>query len=391
MNFKTLKIANLGQIKQATAKFADLTVFVGPQATGKSIFLQLFKLLVDTGPIIAELKRFNLEWDGKIENFLELYFGEGMAAIYRPGETRVSLDNKEVKLGNITRGKKRKQETVFLIPAQRVLTLREGLTRPFTDYRSGDPFAVREFSERLHYLVQSEFSKGSELFPVTKRLKAEFRRLIAENVFGEFGLRTDPRQFEKRLVLSPPSKGASKATSLPYLVWSAGQREFVPLLLGLYWLLPSTKVARRRDLEWVLIEELEMGLHPNAISVVMLMMLDLLLRGYKVALSTHSPHVLDVVWAFRVLKEKGGQARDVLDLFALPSNPGTKALAEAALEKTTSVYYFGRDGYVKDISRLDPGAQDSAESGWGGLSEFSGHVGDVVSQVVARAEEEDRQ
>ena len=37
-----------------------------------------------------------------------------------------------------------------------------------------------------------------------------------------------------------------------------------------------------------------------------------------------------------------------------------------------------------DISDLDPGAEDSHEAGWGGLTEFSGQVGDVVAEVAAR-------
>ena len=54
----------------------DLTVFVGPQATGKSLVLQLFKLLQDYGPVVATLKRY-----GMVAETLSLlshaYFGEG--------------------------------------------------------------------------------------------------------------------------------------------------------------------------------------------------------------------------------------------------------------------------------------------------------------------------
>jgi len=38
MSPKRISVSNLGQIKNADVKFGDLTVFVGPQATGKSIF-----------------------------------------------------------------------------------------------------------------------------------------------------------------------------------------------------------------------------------------------------------------------------------------------------------------------------------------------------------------
>ena len=43
-----LRIENLGPIRQAEVAFGDLTVIVGPQATGKSIFLQTLKLVLDS-------------------------------------------------------------------------------------------------------------------------------------------------------------------------------------------------------------------------------------------------------------------------------------------------------------------------------------------------------
>ena len=42
-----------------------------------------------------------------------------------------------------------------------------------------------------------------------------------------------------------------------------------------------------------------MGLHPQGIATAMLLVLELLRRGYKVVLSTHSTVVLDMVWALR--------------------------------------------------------------------------------------------
>lgn len=381
---KTLRVKNLGPIKDATIEFGDLTVLVGPQATGKSVLLQLLELLLDVGPIRNELRRFNLDWGGSLESFLELYFGEGMSGMYDAARTQIESDGEDVALKQIIgRGRRGTKEELFFIPAQRVLSLREGLTRPFTDYRTGDPFVVREFSEKLHYLVQSEFARSTSLFPQVKRLKTEFRDLLSENIFGGFGLKTDAEKFQKRIVLVNPTSGVS----LPYLVWSAGQREFVPLLLGLYWLIPSTRVSRRGSLKWVVIEEPEMGLHPNAISVVMLLVLELLHRGYKVCVSTHSPHVLDVVWALQVMKRNQGTEQDVRELFKLHANPPTKALAKNTLKKDYRVFFFKRDGTTVDISHLDPGADDSAEAGWGGLAEFSGNVGDIVARVVAQAEE----
>jgi energy-coupling factor transporter ATP-binding protein EcfA2 len=379
-----ISVSNIGQIKNADVKFGDLTVFVGPQATGKSIFLQLLKLVVDAPSIQAEFKKFGIDWEGKLGNLLELYFGEGMSGIWQDGVSQLKVDGKDTSLEAYAKGLKRKEkdERLFFIPAQRVMSLRDGLTQPFSVYRSGDPFVLREFSEKLHQLVQNEFGRNPELFPQANRLKKAERDLLSEHIFGGFDLKTSSEKLQKQFVLNRP--GQKKG--LPYLVWSAGQREFVPLLLGLYWLMPPSAVAKRNKLEWVVIEEMEMGLHPNAISAVLLLVLDLLSRGYRVCLSTHSPHVLDLVWALQLMKERKGTIKDVLSIFNIKSDASTKSLADAGLEKEMNVYHFGRDGEVRDISNLDPGAENEIESGWGGLTEFSGRVGQIVAQVANRFE-----
>lgn len=381
-----ISVTNIGQIKNAEVNFGDLTVFVGPQATGKSIFLQLLKLVIDAPSVQAEFQRFGIDWEGKLDNLLELYFGEGMSGIWQEGTSQLKVDGKPVDLASYAKGLKRKEkeEKLFFIPAQRVMSLRDGLTQPFSVYRSGDPFVLREFSEKLHQLVQNEFGRNPELFPQANRLKKAERDLLAEHIFGGFDLKTSSEKLQKQFVLNKP--GQKKG--LPYLVWSAGQREFVPLLLGFYWLMPPSAVATRNKLQWVVIEEMEMGLHPNAISTVLLLVLDLLSRGYRVSLSTHSPHVLDLVWALQFMKKSGGVAKDVLDIFGLKSDAGTKVLAEAGLNKELKVYFFGRDGVVKDISNLDPGSENETESGWGGLTEFSGHVGQIVTRIANRFDTE---
>ena len=48
---RQLKLQKIGPIKDADLEFGDLTVFVGPQASGKSIALQWLKLLEDVGDL----------------------------------------------------------------------------------------------------------------------------------------------------------------------------------------------------------------------------------------------------------------------------------------------------------------------------------------------------
>lgn len=376
-------MARIGPVVEADISFGDVTIFVGPQATGKSIFLQLLKLVVDKAAIHQTMRRFGMVQRGDVESFFDRYFGEGMASIWSPENSRLVLGRSRNATDLATYARPSRghdSEKLFYIPAQRVMSLRDGMTRPFNDYRAGDPFVLRDFSEKLHGIVQNEIGLDQDVFPRPRRLAAALRRPLEQHIFGRFGLRTDTSGHQGRLTLNQRDGG-----SLPYLVWSAGQREFVPLLLGLYWLLPPSRVPTRNDLEWVVIEEPEMGLHPNGIGAVLNLVLELRLRGYRVCMSTHSPHVLDVVWALQFFQGHGGEVRDVLRLLGLTYSRKTRNLAESALASDFRTYYFKRDGVVDDISGLDPGADSIAEGGWGGLTEFSGQVGDVVATVANRA------
>ena len=148
--------------------------------------------------------------------------------------------------------------------------------------------------------------------------------------------------------------------------------------------MPPTKVSRRGAIEWVVLEELEMGLHPRAISVVLLLVFELMKRGYRVCLSTHSSQVLDALWALKHLRENDASPDALLDVFGAPKSMYN--LAETVMTKTQKVYYFDRStGVVKDISDLDPNAEEESESGWGGLSEFSGRANEAVARAVANS------
>lgn len=381
MNISRLQLEHIGQISCAEVEFGDLTVLVGPQATGKSIFLQFLKLVVDTGYVHEQFRKHGIEWRRTVPDFLDRYLGEGMCEVWREGKSGSSVRWNGIKAEAtklVQPRKRRKEPSVFYIPAQRVLSLANGWPRPFTSFGSEDPFAVRDFSETLRILMEREFRGSENLFPKAKRLKKAYRDLLTKHVFGGFGLQVDRSGAQKRLVLLR----SQNSKAIPYMVWSAGQREFVPLLMGLYWLMPAAHMPRRGDITWALIEEPEMGLHPSAISVVLLLVLELLWRGYRVCLSTHSPHVLDVVWALRTIKRYKADASRLLDVFNVQKTEQSKKLATGVLRKTAKVYYFDQDGRTRDISNLDPGSEDVLEAGWGGLSEFSGRVADVVAEVV---------
>lgn len=378
-----LELKNIGQIKDARLELGDLTVLVGPQATGKSITLQLLQGMVDLPRIQQQMKLHGLDWGGQLDPFLDLLLGEGMRGVWRD-DSVLLFNRRKANLARKPRVSKknlgkRDAPAMFYIPAQRVLSMRDGWPRNFMDYSPGDPFAVRDFSERMRLLMDMEFVQGDLLFPRVNRLKAQYRDRIDTHLFGGFELKVDRSRPQKRLVLH---QTAGDKQDLPFMVWSAGQREFMPLLMGLYWLMPPGAMAKRDGCDWVVIEELEMGLHPKAINLILLLVLELMHRGYKVCLSTHSPQVLELVWALSNLACNKADASLLNHLFEVRGK-ALKDVFATALKKKTRVHYFDRSGEVRDISRLDPDSDDENMAEWGGLLEFSGRANEAVASAVA--------
>jgi len=387
---RSLEVSSFGPIKQGEVHFGDLTILVGPQASGKSLFVQLFKAVEDSGAIRKKMRQYGFDWSkdkNPVGTFLSTYLGGGMASVWQQ-DTWINVDGRPCgfldRVVKSPRGPKVDKESVFLIPAQRALVLQDGWPKPFMGYSPGDPYCMRDFSESLRRLMEQGLGSGKAIFPQAGRLKSQLRRLVDEGIYigAELQLHTEgPR---KQIVLCPHG---SKAP-LPYSAWSAGQREFTPLLMGMYWLMPSTKVKRKGHVRTVIIEEPEMGLHPQAIVSFCLLMLELLWREYHVILSTHSPVVLDVIWALKEL----AQLEEALAIQCLKKifgvavlGPPIREVFASALKKDYRVHFFDRtddEVEVRDISSLDPGDDDEHVSGWGGLSGFSGRIADIVGDAL---------
>jgi hypothetical protein len=380
-----LEVVNFAQIAEATISLGDLTVLVGPQATGKSLVLQLLKLALDGRVIARTMDRYGLVFRDE-KQFLARYLGQGMEEAWTQ-DTRVRFNGREIGIAAISRQPRSGQHAVYFVPAHRTLILYGGYPPAFQQFSPETPFVVRSFSEEVRQVLVEGLDQRV-LFPQPKRLKGKVREKIDEAIFHGAQLRDDTSGIQRQLKLAYPN-----ALDLAYMTWTAGQREFIPLLLGLYYLLPGGRSGKRPGTNWVVIEEPEMGLHPTAIMAFMLLVLDLLSRGYRVILSTHSPLVLDVVWALQEIRAHDPRWQPVLSLFDIggvtkASARGEVEMAEAVLRKSSRVYLldFGA-GRVRasDISSLDPASENPAVSGWGGLTSFSGRIGQVVSNAVSEA------
>jgi hypothetical protein len=333
------------------------------------------KFALDPGETLGALK----ESGANIKDphgLVDLLFGEGMAGAWR-SDSHVTLDGRGISPATLAkRTPPWREAKVFFIPAHRALLLAEGWPAPFLKLGADVPVVARLFSQNLYQRFSGR--KAEPLFPVERLLKGDYRDLIDSAVFH--GGRVDLHQqgLNYRLRLSFADQGIA----LPYMTWTAGQREFTPLLLGLYHVLIPRKQSKHPHVDWVVIEEPEMGLHPRAIAVFMLLVLDLLWRGYKVVLSTHSPLVLDVVWAIRQLQHFKARPQLLSEAFGIRDYRSVESVMKNALQAEYRSHYLSLQpsGLVhsRDISGLDPASDNPDESNWGGLTGFSAKFGEAV-------------
>lgn len=364
--------------------FGDLTVVVGPQATGKSLLLQSLKLGLDAPGIRNFVAGQAVPWPkrGHWEEFVEFYYGEGFTGLWTDATT-VTVDDKE--LSGTTLGKRASgNPRVLYIPAQRSLILTGGFPTPFREFGVDVPYAVREFSHRLHQELLASGGRR-EIFPIRGKLSACLKKAVDGAIFAGTSVAlesTGRNRYE--LVLTLPD-----GSMLPTIAWTAGQREFVPLLTSLYPALPGGAVTKSSDIEWIILEEPEMGLHPKAILAVMYMVFELIHRGYRVVMSTHHPVVLDAVWALDALATapRAEGVRSLLRGLGIRSDATSREIAASALGANVRVFSMevetGGGSRAHDISGLDPASPDDAESGWGGLTAFSSQLADAVAGAMA--------
>lgn len=383
MNFR---VSGIGQFADVSVDFGDLTLLVGAQGTGKSIFLHLFKLSLDQEYVKNTMNQFGQDWSKKSKpGLMEAYFGEGMGHIWSP-ESRVVRDGKDAAPSPGLPEKEGFAETVYYIPAQRVLTMLTGWPQPYRSYTQRDPFVVKNFSERIRLYLE-RLKERETLFPVAQKIIEPIRDLLNTSIFHGASISRSAAAGQKEVRLNVEGD-ATRAIS--YMAWSTGQREFLPLLLGCYELLPGGKITKHKEIEWVILEEPETGLHPMGTFAVMALVLDLSSRGYKVAITTHSSNVLDIVWAIEAIKrqriEQDRKIELISRLLDLPcNNPGIYKMIGDALRleiRTHSFYYEEGRVQSKDISSLDPGDEDEIVAGWGGLAAYSGRVSDTVAEAV---------
>ncbi len=378
-----ITIKKLGPIEDIRVSLGDLTVLTGVQASGKSLFLQILKLLIDKNHIAKTLDQYNYVLTKNPQNILNVYLGEGMADIWTD-ETIVIADRKSYKKNFLLSAfAKTKEEKLFYIPAQRILSIADGRPKNFMEFDLATPYVLRFFSETLRLFFQNGMGEEHILFPLSYRLKSTLKKSFNTNIFHGGEVVIDEKSGQKKMRMKIGNM------SLPFMTWSAGQKEFMPLLMAFYCLSgPKQRVVNREQYEYIVIEEPEMGLHPQAIQAVILQIIEFLQMGYKVIVSTHSPVLLEFVWAYNLLKEIPETVRKnaLYELFNISKQQTTRTFFDTIFDKSIKTYYFSRknSGVTSvDISNLDVYSENVDISEWGGLSQFSTKTSEVISKYIA--------
>lgn len=376
-------IKNLGPISKASVDFGDLTFLVGPQATGKSLFLETLKLVSDGGHIVRTLDTYSYA-TGRVENILNAYYGDGMSKLWRE-DTSATYEGRTYSGTSWLLEKDHEpspKESLLYIPAQRILSISDGRPKNFMEFDAATPYVLRHFSEALRLFFGQVTLMGDGKIEFKSDVGREHHQTILysraeEKIFNHADITIEEDRGQKKLFQR------IDGMRVPFMSWSTGQKEFMPLLFVFY------RLVDGEQYKYVIIEEPEMGLHPQAINTIILQLLIFMQAGYRIIVSTHSPMFLEFAWAFNFLQSLNTPHFNEALAEILLMNVWEKGMTNEVSTKTIKTYFFQRkqDGRVtsQDISSLDVDNDDTVipEWGeWGGLSFFASKASEVVSKYA---------
>ena len=376
-----LSIRHLGSINDIDIEFGDLTFFVGPQASGKSLTLEALKLIEDRDSIIDTLDKYNYIIGHNPQRILNIYFGEGLGKMWSD-ETYLELDGRRLTLKDIANKSQNKESSIFYVPAQRIACMGDGYPKFFNDFSFTTPYVLRDFSEILRTFVQLNIADAGKVFPIKSRFSNIQKEAFDKSIFHKGKITLSETAGQRKMFLD------IDGLSIPFMAWSTGQKEFMPLLLAFYCLAESpSKVAKKDKYSTVIIEEPEMGLHPKAIESILLQICELICEGYKVIVSTHSSLFIEFAWAFNTLKKNNESDihAALCDLFKVKTTSSVGKMLGKFIENSIRTYFFslsGETGSVsaKDISSRDDMSDEVDLSEWGGIMDFATRTNDTVSK-----------
>ena len=384
-----LTIRSFGPIQEAEIDARDLTIFVGPQATGKSLAAQVLYFLRGIEDVIlSNLTIFPQEFR-TAESALKWWLGNPLY-VYIDAATRLrwnstqmareaiheikwdqnrihlseALQSKVRQLSDAVRLRDDSEEMSWNVPKQIYVPAGRILYSFLPSYsplyrRSAQqwPGYVLTFYETLGTVVtqlwqrkKQERRTSLEIGQPDESLVTDFvRRRIDAIIKGQIRYGTDT-------ILLKVGNNQLHPTTI-----AAGQMETWP-----FWAIVEAGLIS--DIQ-VYLEEPEAHLHPGAQRSVMEIIAYLVRRGTRFLLTTHSPYILYAVNNFLM-------AQKVLD--AGKSLPADVPSEIALRPKQVAAYRFSSDGTVHDIMDPEVGLIDEEELD---------HVADELGATFTRLQE----
>lgn len=115
----------------------------------------------------------------------------------------------------------------FYVPAQRILRLSDGRPKNFMEFDLSTPYVLRAFSEILRLFFQNGMS-GNTVFPMGNRLDGALQKSFSDSIFHDGKVVMDERTGQKKMRME------IGGMNVPFMTWSAAQKEFMPLLIAFY-------------------------------------------------------------------------------------------------------------------------------------------------------------
>jgi len=350
-----LIIRDFGPIREARIALRDLTILVGPQATGKSLAAQALYFLREVDALSSSPLDEPCE---AVLSALESWFGNRAAVYVKPG-TRLAWtpagappeatqeivwDESGAQLGHallkrvqaIQAGQALDQSAKVYIPAGRALY---SFLPPYSlasrVVASEEwPGYILKFYETLgrsiRWLWQAE--DAPEDTPGVAFLRSRIDSIIKGRI-----------QYGPDAVMLETAKKRLRSTTI-----AAGQMEIWP-----FWAIVETGIRTQRlAVAQIYFEEPEAHLHPRAQRDVMEMVAYLVRQGTRFLLTTHSPYILYAVNNFLMAQKVLAHGQSLP-----PDVPSEIALSA----KRVAAYRFSADGTVHDIMDQDVGLIDEDE------------------------------
>ncbi len=384
-----LKIQKFGPIQKADIEVRDLTVFVGPQATGKSMAAQLLYFLSgveDTllGPpgISAMIREHDTQWDiGAITN---------SALYWWLGEKLTNYVDKGTKLAW---GFEHSDDFCISWDDQLHLEVGAAFASRIKSYLLGIEDDHPPFPYKTQIYIPAGRSLYSYLPPALALLTVrdeqfpgyirKFYSVLEQAIrdvakAGKSGLQADPLIKSMQARIRSTMKGdlryeahgnvllKIKGKAFSPQAFASGQMEIWPFFATLQSQVLANKIEKTR----FYIEEPEAHLHPGAQLKVLEIIASAVQRGAKVLITTHSPYVLYAINNFLTAAEV------IATHQALPAGMDE----DTALPHTrVAAYRFTHGGSVRDIFDRKVGLIDSTE-----LNNLAEDLGTSFSEMQAK-------